>query len=113
MKKTNTDQQATIDCGDTMSATTFCLAAFRYAFGRMTSVPGVVQEVIRRNAATLTDNCLALLDRELTEAAERYETMLDKTPRSNYGLECDRRDWLAFHDWVKSEIIKRKEGGAK
>jgi hypothetical protein len=26
---------------------------------------------------------------------------------SNYGWECDRQQWLAFHEWVKDEIEKR------
>lgn len=101
------DPQALIDCGTAEDAYLVYCAAFRYAFGRMTYMPGVVIEVIKRNAATLTDECLALLDRELTEEAERYERAWKGKTTTNYGMECDRLEWLAFHEWVKGEIAKR------
>lgn len=25
-----------------------------------------------------------------------------------YGMECDRQTWLAFHEWVRKQIAKRK-----
>jgi len=50
--------------------------------------------------------------RELTDEAERYERAWKGKDTTNYGMDCDRRTWLEFHAWVKSEIEKRKEGGA-
>ena len=102
-----------IDCGTTDDADLAYVAMFRYAFGRMTYMPGVVVGIIKRNAKRLTDGCLALLDRELTDEAERYERAWKGKDTTNYGMDCDRRTWLEFHAWVKAEIDKRKEGGAK
>ena len=113
MRKPRRDPAAFINCGNPQDANLAYMAMFRYAFGRMTYMPGVVIDIIRRNAATLTDQCLALLDRDLSDEAKNYErTWKDKT-LTNYGMDCDRRAWLAFHEWVKGEIAKRKEGGAE
>ena len=106
------DPRAAINCGTREDADLIYMAAFRYAFGRMTYMPDVVTGVIRRNAATLTDKCLALLDRELTEEAERYERAWKGKTTTNYGMDCDRRKWLAFHEWVKGEIAKREGASA-
>ena len=109
-RKPRIDSKSIIKCGIPENAYLIYMAAFRYAFGRTTYMPGVVTEVIKYNAATLTDDCLELLDRELTAEAERYERAWKGETTTNYGWECDRQLWLAFHEWVKSEIAKRKEG---
>ena len=103
-----------IRCGDEDNAYLAYLCMFRYAFGRMTYMPDVVIEIIKRNAATLTMRTLTSLNTELAEEAARYERVYkDKPDRtSNYGMECDRQTWLAFHEWVREQIAERekKEG---
>lgn len=113
MRKRKVDPRSVINCGDADTAYLAYVAMFRYAFGRMTYMPDVVIEIIKRNAATLTDRTLAQLDLELTEEAERYERVYKNKPSSgsNYGMECDRQAWLAFHAWVKGQIAAR--GGSK
>lgn len=96
-----------IDCGTPDDATLSYMAMFRYAFGRMTYMPEVVIDIIKHNGERLTDKCLALLDRDLTDEARRYEDVWKDKPTSNYGMECDRNLWLDFHAWVKGEIAKR------
>lgn len=96
-----------IDCGTPDNATLAYMAMFRYAFGRMTYMPGVVMDVIKHNVDTLMDKCLFLLNRDLEEEAERYDRLYKGKSMSNYGTQYDRESWLAFHAWVKGEIAKR------
>lgn len=58
-------------------------------------------------AEHLTDRTLNELDIELTDEAQRYERLYKGKPTSNYGMDCDRRDWLSFHEWVKEKIGER------
>lgn len=111
-RKRNPDPRSVIRCGTEDDAKLAYMAMFRYAFGRMTYMPDVVIGIIKANADTLTMSTLELLDRDLTEEAELYERAWKDKPTSNYGMDCDRKDWLAFHEWVKDELEKRK-GTAK
>lgn len=119
MRRLKKDPAAIIDCGNADEAYLAYIAMFRYAFGRMTYMPDVVIEIIKRNAATLTMNTLVHLNTELAEEAARYERVYAKREHSglgsNYGMECDRQTWLAFHAWVREQIAKRekKEGAAQ
>ena len=96
-----------IDCGNPQDATLAYMAMFRYAFGRMTYMPGVVIDIIKHNGERLTDKCLELLDRDLTDEARCYENVWKDKPTSNYGMECDREVWCCFHKWVKKEMEQR------
>lgn len=105
------DPQTIIRCGNPDNAKLAYMAMFRYAFGRMTYMPSTVIGIIKANADTLTISTLELLDRDLTEEAERYERVYNGQSSSNYGMECDRELWLAFHAWVKKQIENLKENG--
>ena len=96
-----------IDCGTPDHATLAYMAMFRYAFGRMTYMPGVVIDIIKGNKDTLMDKCLFLLNRDLSEEAERYERLYKDKTISNYGTQYDREVWCCFHKWVKKEMEKR------
>ena len=95
-----------IDCGNEDDAYLAYIAMFRYAFGRMTYMPDVVIEIIKRNVDRLTKRTLYQLDAELCTEAERYERFWKGKTTSNYGMDCDRETWLAFHEWVKCQIRK-------
>ena len=112
MRRLKTDPQSVIRCGTADNAKLAYIAMFRYAFGRMTYMPSVVVAIIRANADTLTTETLELFDRELTDEAERYERVWRGKVASNYGMECDRETWLAFHAWVKGELRKRLPASA-
>lgn len=103
------DPQSVIRCGDPDNAMLAYMAMFRYAFGRMTYMPSTVIGIIKANADTLTMSTLELLDRDLTDEAKRYERLYKGKSSSNYGWECDRQLWLAFHAWVKEQIENKKE----
>ena len=112
MRKPKIDPQSVIYCGNADDAYLAYMAMFRYAFGRMTYMPGVVIGIIKRNKENIPDRALVLINTELAEEADRYERMYKDVPNcgGNYGMECDRQTWLAFHAWVKELIGKRKEG---
>ena len=107
-RKRNPDPHSIIRCGTEDDAKLAYMAMFRYAFGRMTYMPGVVIGIIKANAEHLTMSTLELLDRDLAEEAARYERAWKGKPTSNYGMDCDREAWLAFHEWVKDEILRHK-----
>ena len=118
MRRPKKDSAAIIDCGNADEAHLAYIAMFRYAFGCITYMPGVVIEIIKRNAATLTMRTLVQLNTELAEEAARYERVYAKREHpdhgSNYGMECDRQKWLAFQAWVRERIKEREEKeGAK
>ena len=112
MRKPKIDPHSVIYCGNADDAYLAYMAMFRYAFGRMTYMPSVVIGIIKRNAENIPDRALNLINTELAEEADRYERQYKNVPNcgSNYGHECDRKNWLAFHEWVKEQINKRKEG---
>lgn len=112
MRKPEQDPQSIIRCGNKDDAKLAYMAMFRYAFGRMTYMPSTIIEIIKSNAKHLTTPTLELLDRDLTDEAKRYERVYKGKSNSNYGWECDRQTWLAFHEWVKDEIEKRKGADA-
>lgn len=103
------DPQSVIRCGNPDDAKLAYMAMFRYAFGRMTYMPSTVIDIIKANADTLTMSTLELLDSDLTDEAKRYERVYKGQSTSNYGQECDRQLWLAFHAWVKEQIANKKE----
>ena len=107
--KNRNSRSSIIDCGSPMDAKIAVMSMFRYAFGRRTYVPSAIIRIIKLNANSLGDTTLNLLDRELGEAAEEYERLYKDENLSNYGDRYERAEWIAFHEWVKSEIAKRKE----
>ena len=110
MRKPKIDPQSVIYCGNANDAYLAYMAMFRYAFGRMTYMPDVVIEIIKRNKENIPDCALGLINTELAEEADRYERVYKEhhDHRSNYGMECDREAWLTFHKCIKEQINKRK-----
>lgn len=109
MRKPKIDPQSVINCGDADDAYLAYMAMFRYAFGRMTYMPSVVIEIIKRNKDNIPDRALNLINTELAEEADRYEKVYKERHEhgSNYGMEYDREAWLAFHEWVKDQVKER------
>ena len=113
MRKPKIDPQSVINCGDRDDAYLAYMAMFRYAFGRATYMPDVVIEIIKRNKENIPNRALELINTELAEEADKYERVYAHRDHpdhgSNYGMECDRKDWLAFHEWVKEQIKERNK----
>ena len=111
MRKPKIDPQSVIFCGNADYAYLAYMAMFRYAFGRITYMPGVVIEIIKRNKDNIPDRALNLINTELAEEADRYERIYKENYEhgSNYGMECDREAWLVFHEWIKEQIKERRK----
>lgn len=111
MSRPKIDPQSVINCGNKDDAYLAYMAMFRYAFGRMTYMPSVVIEIIKRNKENIPDRALGLINTELAEEADKYERVYKKHHEhgSNYGMECDRELWLAFHEWIKEQIKERSK----
>ena len=71
--------------------------AVRYAIGRRTYVPSSVISFITPMLPKLDNRTIHCFDQDIVDA--KYS--------GGYGDECDERDWLAFHEAVKAEKIKR------
>ena len=111
MRKPKIDPQSVINCGNRDDAYLAYMAMFRYAFGRMTYMPGVVIGIIKRNGENIPNRALGLINTELAEEADRYERVYKEHHEhgSNYGMECNREAWLAFHEWIKEQIKERSK----
>lgn len=92
--------QEEYDRGD-INAVYIC--ALRYAFGRMTYMPGLVTSYVMRHADTVTDKGLAVMTRNLREEIETAERIGDK----HFGMECDKRTWMDFFRWLLEEKERR------
>ena len=67
--------------------------AFRYALGRQTSAPEMVIEAIKGNIDLFEEWEKRLIIKEIDEC---------KHP----GMECDVLTWLAFKNWLKSNLAE-------
>jgi hypothetical protein len=88
--------------------------SFDYCFGRCSYVTAWFPRFVTDHVSEIPTCTLRILEQRLDEAARdfpRWQDALDKHHRSNYGAECDREGWLAFHQWLKVELAKR--GDAK
>ena len=94
---------------------THCIlcAAFDYSFGRKTYMPSVFMNVIREHLEEIPMCTLRIIDMRLDKAERDYRDLwqqeLKERGWTNYGMECDRHDWQAFHRWLKDVIAKRKQ----
>ena len=108
-KRTRLNRKAVINCGNEDDAYLAYLSIFRYCFGRMTYMPSVCVYIFKMNAEYLTKRTLDQIDTEWIEEARRYERVYKDKPTSNYGMDCDRELWIAFHEWVKEQRIAKIE----
>lgn len=75
-----------------------CICALRYCMGRQTYMPGLVQEILKRNFQYLNDTDLdVLLD------DKRFQARMHL-----YGSETDKVSWEKF--WMElDEFVERRE----
>ena len=76
----------------------FC--AFRYALGRMTYMPSIVQLFIRDNIDLVNTKDINLMIKEITEAEER-----DGLGDNN----IDAPGWISLRKFLKEELNKREK----
>jgi len=74
---------------------TICLCAVRYAIGRQTYMPSLVQDFVKRNAKAIGTQALSTMLKDVSHEIERAE-------RNNYllGASFDHHGWEMFRDWL-------------
>lgn len=82
---------------------TICVCAERYALGRQTYMPTLVQDFIKRHIGELGTNALVVMRRDLEDAKSSEESW-----PGVFGHETiDKPGWLAFLDFLNKEIEER------
>lgn len=71
--------------------------AVRYAIGRRTYVPSSIIGFITPMLPKLDNRTIHCFDQDIVDA--KYS--------GGYGAECDERDWMRFHEAVKTEKMNR------
>jgi len=66
---------------------TILIFALRYALGRKTSAPSIVIEAIQDNIDIFDIWEIEIMIKEIDECRD-------------YGMECDKIQWLGFRDWL-------------
>lgn len=77
--------------------------ALRYAFGRMTYMPGLVTDYIKRHADTVANKELNIMIRDIQDEIATAERIGDK----HFGMDCDKRTWMDFYRWLLEEKARR------
>lgn len=82
---------------------TICVCAERYALGRQTYMPTLVQDFIKRHVGELETNALVVMRRDLEDAKSSEEDW-----PGVFGDEAiDKPGWLQFLDFLSKEIEER------
>ena len=90
---------------------TIMICAIRYALGRQTYMPGIVQDYIRRHKEDLDTNAIVVMITDIEEADKitKHEMPNGKVLEID-GLgdtKIDRPGWLALLKWLKELEAER------
>ena len=85
-------------------AETLMICSVRYALGRMTYMPSMVQDIIAGKIHQLSENCLKVI----IDSIETHGGLGQCNPAA-YGDPYDYRGWMEFKTELKRELKKRKE----
>lgn len=87
---------------------TICLCALRYALGRQTYMPGIVQDFIRAHINEIDQSSIKVMIRDIDEA-DKFRTY--NTPGGNImtidGLgdtKIDRPGWERLRDFLMEKV---------
>lgn len=84
---------------------TICICAVRYAIGRRTYMPSLVQDFIRPYLPQFSSKTLGVLEQDIARAEEL-----------GYGYghpTIDKPGWLKFLSDVRAEISRRREAATQ
>ena len=82
------------------------ICAVRYAIGRETYMPGIVQSFVRSVSSALDENTIRVMLRDITEA-DRV-TVIEREHGAPITIDhlghstIDRPGWLRFKSWLES-----------
>jgi len=68
-------------------------STLRYSLGRMTYMPGLIQDLIKQYREVFTNEMLRQLADEIDDE--------HRIRGGKLGMDFDTRDWLAFRDWLR------------
>lgn len=87
---------------------TICLCAVRYAIGRQTYMPGLVQDFIRAHIGEIDDNAIRVMIRDIDEADRVTEhTLSGGNVLQIDGLgdpKIDRPGWEKLREFLKERV---------
>lgn len=87
---------------------TICLCALRYALGRQTYMPGIVQDFIRAHISEIDQSSIKVMLRDIEEA-DRVRTYISNSGDSIVidGLgdtKIDRPGWERLREFLKGKV---------
>ena len=87
---------------------TICLCALRYALGRQTYMPGIVQDFIRAHISEIDQSSIKVMIRDIEEA-DRIRTYISNSGDSIVidGLgdtKIDRPGWERLMDFLREKV---------
>ncbi len=87
---------------------TICLCALRYALGRQTYMPGIVQEFIRAHISEIDQSSIKVMLRDIEEA-DRIRTYISNSGDSIVidGLgdtKIDRPGWERLREFLRGKV---------
>ena len=90
---------------------TICLCAMRYALGRQTYMPGLVQDYIKAHIKEIDSNVISVMIRDI-DCADKTITYTSPSGRmvriDRLGdTNIDRPRWKRFREFLKSEAKER------
>lgn len=92
-----------------------CLCAMRYALGRQTYMPGLVQDYIREHICEIDAGIIEIMIRDIDTADKITEHMMsDGHILSLDGLgdtKIDRPGWERFRAFLKEKLKEKKDAG--
>jgi len=90
---------------------TLLLATMRYSIGRMTYMPDLSSELIRKHKEVLNEYDLKQIIKEIEEHDVELEGTGLRT--SELGMDCDVQTWHNLRDWCLVELGHRVQGEGK
>ena len=92
-----------------------CLCAMRYALGRQTYMPGLVQDFIRAHIGEIDSGTIEIMIRDIDTADKiKAHMMSDGHILSMDGLgdtKIDRPGWERFRAFLKDKLKEKKDAG--
>ena len=92
---------------------TICLCALRYALGRQTYMPGLVQDYIKAHIKEIDSNAISVMIRDIDD---KDKTITYTAPSGRMviidGLgdaNIDRPGWERFREFLKAEMEERQK----
>ena len=104
-KKTTRRKGISIRPEDVDDLGALMMCSVRYAIGRETYMPGIVQDFIRKYPQAVTENVKSVILRDIEENDRITEHKLSNGESLKIdhlgNTQIDRPGWLKFRDWLK------------